>query len=71
MSVDEYYKSMGVKHEADCLICKLESRERKAHRGFLRRVWELEHTPNVLAVLLLLGGLYVASKAIYIIVGGL
>ena len=37
MSVEEYYKSMGVVHTPyDCLICKMEQRE--ARRGFLDHI---------------------------------
>ena len=72
MSVDDYYKAMNVKHEPNCLICTFERRERKAHRSVLRRVWELEYTPYVLAVVLVVAVyMFATSKLIDYMVGGL
>ena len=59
-------------HDKDCLICTIEERGRKAQRGFVRRVWELEYTPYVLAgLLLVVVYMFATSKLIDYIVGGL
>lgn len=71
MSVDDYYKLMGVKHDDDCLICTIDERELKAHRGVLSHVWNLEYTPLVLAGLLVVVAYMVATSAlISYVVGG-
>lgn len=97
MSIDEYWESMGVKHNKKCEVCdeissnlydKRAQSKGKSYKGKaimgrihsllkpfsarLSRVWEKEHTPLVLAIILALAVYIVlTTRLIEYIVGGL
>lgn len=72
MKVEDYYKEMGVVHSDDCDVCDDYKLSYETHTSFLRQLYEKEHTPLVLAILLVLGVyIVVTTKLVEYIVGGL
>ncbi len=70
MSVEEYYKDMGVVHEDVCWVCAFEEVP-GMKRSLARALWAKKYAPWVALAVMLALTYVVAISTMYWIVGGL